>query len=200
MPKSVPFKSLRFREMMLQLWMEHAAFTLVVLLAKVHNLPTEAAFVQRLLSNQDNIGYLFVPKFGLEVGNKVAALLREHIAIAGQIIDSLIGRPAPADTATLQSKWAANGWEIADALYGLQAVGGNYVADRTAWRRHMTYGRKPGELDVANGGGHLDILTRLVAGYVKADYAEAMKHLDPYLRQAAQMAVHIASLFGHRYS
>lgn len=42
----------------------------------------------RLLKNQDDIGNLIKPYYGVEAGNKLTALLKEHILIAGKIIDA----------------------------------------------------------------------------------------------------------------
>lgn len=197
-PASVPLGELDAKQVMLQLWMEHVALTRAVLVAKVWSLPDEKLVVNRLLANQDHIAWLFLKQLPKALARPtavaVANLLREHIVIAGAIIDALIGRRPARDAAGLIGDWAENGWKLADALYALQQQLGKNVGNRAAWRRHFTYATRPRALAPA-GRGHLDILARLVKAYVARDYAQADGPLlDANLKQAAGMAAHLAAL------
>ena len=44
--------------------------------------------MERLLKNQDDIGNSIKPYYGEEAGNKLSALLREHIQLAGQVLEA----------------------------------------------------------------------------------------------------------------
>ena len=44
--------------------------------------------LKRLLKNQDDIGNSIKPYYGEEAGNALSKLLREHIEIAGQVVDA----------------------------------------------------------------------------------------------------------------
>lgn len=71
-----------------QLWMQHVAWTRSFITSDIASLGDKEAVLTRLLKNQDDIGNSIKPYYGEEAGNKLAALLREHIQLAGQVLDA----------------------------------------------------------------------------------------------------------------
>ena len=79
---------IKLREEMQKLWIEHAWWTRSVTISKLANLEDQNEVLNRLLQNQVDIGNLIKPYYGDEAGNKLTELLKEHIVIAGGIIDA----------------------------------------------------------------------------------------------------------------
>lgn len=86
------------------LWMEHVAYTRLYLISVVNNLPDTELVLARLMKNQEQIG-----------GNDkvLVKLLKEHIAIAGDIVGTLI-KKVPIDK--LYELWKMNAYQIANQL------------------------------------------------------------------------------------
>jgi hypothetical protein len=135
-------------------------------------------YVRRLLENQDNIAFFFVPKFGKAAAESVAGLLREHIAMAGELIDAL-----NTDDTKLQAEkkaaWYDNAARVGAALYDLQRGGAPYLS-KAQWMGEMKM--------------HLDLLTTLVAAYLDEKFDEALKATDPYVSHIRHLAVAVAKL------
>ena len=79
---------IKLREEMQKLWIDHAWWTRSVTISKLANLEDQNEVLNRLLQNQVDIGNLIKPYYGDEAGNKLTTLLKEHIVIAGEIIDA----------------------------------------------------------------------------------------------------------------
>lgn len=71
-----------------RLWIEHTIWTRSYIVSAVSNLEDQEKVLARLLKNQDDIGNTIKPYYGEEAGNKLAELLREHILIAGKVVDA----------------------------------------------------------------------------------------------------------------
>jgi hypothetical protein len=71
-----------------RLWIEHVLWTRSFLTSNLANLEDKEAVLERLLKNQDDIGNSIKPYYGEELGNKLSSLLRDHIAIAGQVVEA----------------------------------------------------------------------------------------------------------------
>src|SRR5262245_1731774 len=67
------------REGMRQLWEDHITWTRLVIVSTAADLPDREATTQRLLKNQQDIGDAVKPYFGDAAGEKLAALLKDHI-------------------------------------------------------------------------------------------------------------------------
>ena len=74
--------------------------------------------LERLLKNQDDIGNSIKPYYGEEAGNKLAALLREHINLAGKVVGSAKSNNK-SDLEKYNKLWYKNADEIADFLSSL---------------------------------------------------------------------------------
>jgi hypothetical protein len=100
-----------------KLWEDHIQFTRFYIVSAAHNLPDKDATAARLLQNQVDIGNAVKPAFGAAAGDRLTALLREHILGAVALIDAAKAK----DTAKVDAAgkaWYANGDEIAAFLSG----------------------------------------------------------------------------------
>ena len=100
---------------MRKLWEDHITYTRNYIISALADLPDADAVAKRLLQNQDDIGAAVKPYYGEDAGNKLAALLRDHITIATEVVTAAkTGDKAPLTAA--QAKWSANGKDIAAFL------------------------------------------------------------------------------------
>ena len=98
-----------------KLWIDHVTWTRSFIVSDLAALPDKEVVLQRLLKNQDDIGSSIKPYYGEEAGNKLSKLLREHITIAGQVVDSAKSNNK-ADLDKYNKLWYKNADEIADFL------------------------------------------------------------------------------------
>src|SRR6187401_2986402 len=79
-------KSEQLRMAMHKLWEDHIVWTRNVILNIIDDLPGTEQAVNRLLKNQDDIGNAVTPFYGDAGGKELTRLLREHIAIAADLL------------------------------------------------------------------------------------------------------------------
>ncbi len=107
--------TLDFRNAMRKLWEDHITWTRFYILSVAHNLPDKDATTQRLLANQADIGNALKPFYGEAAGNKLTALLNEHILGAADLLAAAkAGDKARVEAAS--QKWYANADAIAAFL------------------------------------------------------------------------------------
>ena len=109
-----------------QLWMQHVAWTRSFITSDIASLGDKEAVLERLLKNQDDIGNSIKPYYGEETGNKLAALLREHIQLAGQVLDAAKSGNQ-ADLEKYNALWYKNADQIADFLSSINPKYSNQV-------------------------------------------------------------------------
>ena len=107
--------AIEIRVAMRTLWEDHITYTRNYIISALAGLPDEQAMAERLLRNQDDIGNAIKPYYGDEAGNKLAALLRDHILIATEVVSAAKAGDNQQLTAA-QEKWSANGKDIAAFL------------------------------------------------------------------------------------
>ncbi|MGG7078410.1 glycosyltransferase [Clostridium sardiniense] len=71
-----------------KLWIDHVLWTRSFIVSDLASLEDKEPVLERLLKNQDDIGDSIKPYYGQEAGNKLAALLKDHIKLAGQVVDA----------------------------------------------------------------------------------------------------------------
>lgn len=71
-----------------KLWIDHVLWTRSFIVSDISSLADKNDVLQRLLKNQDDIGNSIKPYYGEEAGDKLSKLLRDHISIAGQVVDA----------------------------------------------------------------------------------------------------------------
>ena len=100
---------------MRQLWEEHIVYTRNFIISGLAGLEDAGPIAERLLRNQDDIGNAIKPYYGDEAGNKLTALLREHILIAADIVKAAKAGDN-AGVGAGQKAWLANADDIAAFL------------------------------------------------------------------------------------
>ncbi len=103
------------RNAMRQLWEEHIVYTRNFIISAVGGLEDTGKIADRLLRNQDDIGNAIKPLYGDAAGNKLAALLRDHILIAADIVTAAKAGDNEG-VAKGQKRWIANADDIAAFL------------------------------------------------------------------------------------
>ena len=98
-----------------RLWIDHVSWTRSFIVSDLASLDDKGPVLERLLRNQDDIGNSIKSYYGEEAGNKLASLLREHIELAGKVVDAAkTGNKA--DLAKYNKLWYENADEIAKFL------------------------------------------------------------------------------------
>lgn len=96
---------------MRKLWMEHAFWTKNAIDSILAGSDDTGVVVDRLLRNQDDIGNLIKPYYGIAAGNQLATLLRSHINIAGELVQA-VKAGDQTNIERLNQMWYANADQI----------------------------------------------------------------------------------------
>ena len=100
---------------MRKLWEDHITFTRNYIISALGNLPDASSVLTRLMQNQEDIGNAVKPYYGDAAGRRLTGLLKEHIAIAGDVVTAArSGDPGQLDMQ--QRRWSDNGRQIAAFL------------------------------------------------------------------------------------
>lgn len=97
---------------MRMLWEDHITWTRNYIISAVADLEDAGKVAERLLKNQDDIGNAIKPVYGDAAGNKLAALLRDHIMIATEVVKAAKAGNNE-DLTKANKKWNANADDIA---------------------------------------------------------------------------------------
>ena len=128
-----------FHDAMRQLWEDHITWTRLVIVSAAtlpDALPDLDPTVQRLLRNQDDIGDAIKPFYGDAAGEELSRLLREHIALAAELIAAAKAGDADAVEETSDA-WYANADEIADFLSAANPKHWPAAEMRAMMREHL---------------------------------------------------------------
>jgi hypothetical protein len=107
--------AVQLRQDMRKLWTDHVVWTRDYIVAAVGDQADAQAAATRLLKNQEDIGNAIAGVYGKAAGDKLTALLKEHITIAVDIIKfAKAGDKASQQQA--DAKWKKNAEDIADFL------------------------------------------------------------------------------------
>src|SRR5881394_1321238 len=107
----------QFHDAMRKLWEDHVTWTRLFIVSAAAGLPDKDATTQRLLQNQTDIGNAVAEFYGRDAGNKLTALLRDHILIAANIVTAA----KAGDNAKVTSenkRWHDNATDLAKFLHG----------------------------------------------------------------------------------
>lgn len=101
-----------------RLWFDHVLWTSnYITSATTAGAKDQNDVLARLLKNQEDLGNAVKPVYGEEAGNKLTSLLKEHIVIAGKIVDAAkSGNKALLNK--LNKEWYRNADSIAAFLSG----------------------------------------------------------------------------------
>jgi hypothetical protein len=129
-------KEAAFHDAMRKLWEEHITWTRIFIISAAGDLPDKAAATERLLQNQSDIGNAIKPYYGEAAGNKLTALLREHITTAAEVVAAAkMNDKAKLDDAN--KRWFANADQIADFLSGANGKSWPAAEMRSMMHEHL---------------------------------------------------------------
>lgn len=106
-----------FHDAMRRLWSDHVAYTRLFIVSAAAGSADKDATTQRLLQNQADIGNAVAEFYGRDAGNKLTALLKDHILIAANIVAAA----KAGDNAKVTSenkRWHDNATDLAKFLSG----------------------------------------------------------------------------------
>lgn len=108
-------KVIRLKYDMQKLWIEHAWWTRSFIVSSLAELEDQNNVQERLLRNQVDLGNMIKPYYGDEAGNQLTELLKEHILIAGEIINAA-KKGEQNNVEKFNKEWQQNADEIIDFL------------------------------------------------------------------------------------
>ena len=125
-----------FHDGMRKLWEDHVTWTRLYIVSAVGGLPDTKQTTDRLLQNQADIGNAVSEFYGREAGDKLTALLRDHIMTAAALVGAAkAGDQAKA--ADAKKRWYANAEDIAEFLAKANPKNWTKAALQTAMNTHL---------------------------------------------------------------
>lgn len=177
-------KQAAFQDAMRKLWEDHITWTRVFIISAAADLPDKATATDRLLQNQVDIGNAIKPYYGDAAGEKLTALLKEHITTAAEIVTAA----KAGDTAKMQDanrRWFENADQIAAFLSGANSK--NWPSAEMKQMMH----------------DHLNLTTAEVQARLKGDWAADVKAYDnvhgQILRMADMLSAGIVNQFPQKF-
>jgi hypothetical protein len=150
------------------LWLEHVVWTRQYIVAAAADSPDAAFAAERLLKNQEDIGDAIKPYYGDEAGDRLTALLKDHILIAVDLLDAAKAGDAEA-VEEIEAKWYDNGDDIATFL----------SAANSNWNK---------EEMVSMINEHLSLTKTEAVARLTGDYATDVETFDALYVHAVSMA------------
>jgi hypothetical protein len=163
-----------FQDDMRKLWEDHITYTRLYIVSAAGNPPDKDATAQRLLQNQADIGNAIKPIYGDDAGNKLTALLRDHILIAAKLIDAAKANNS-SEVETQKTAWDANADQISALLSG---------ANPKNW---------PLETLKSEMRSHLNLTLEEAVAQLKGNYAASIAAYDKVHQQILHMADMLSS-------
>ncbi|HZS20224.1 MAG TPA: hypothetical protein VFA63_04450 [Pseudonocardiaceae bacterium] len=118
------------------LWEDHGTWTRLTIVSVADNSPNLPVTQDRLLANQTDIGNAIKPYYGDDAGNKLTALLQQHIqAAAGVLKAAKTGNAAEIDQA--KAAFYANGNQIAEFLHNANPSNWQLDATQNMMKTHL---------------------------------------------------------------
>lgn len=108
-------KEAALHDAMRKLWEDHITWTRIFIISAAADLPDKAMATNRLLQNQNDIGNAIKQYYGEAAGNKLTALLKEHITTAADVVAAAKANDQ-AKLSDANKRWFANADQIADFL------------------------------------------------------------------------------------
>jgi hypothetical protein len=108
-------QQVRLHNRMRKLWEDHITWTRLAIVSFAGGLPDFDQTAARLLRNQEDIGNAIKPYYGRRAGNRLTALLKEHIAGAVELLQAAKAGD-DARFAAAKQAWYRNGRQIARFL------------------------------------------------------------------------------------
>jgi hypothetical protein len=129
-------RQVAFHDQMRKLWEDHITWTRLAIVTFADGSAGFDATAARLLQNQTDLGNAIKPFYGQAAGNALTALLRDHIAIAVELLQAAkAGDTAAFDAAS--ARWYANANDIADFLASANPRFWSRAELRAAMKEHL---------------------------------------------------------------
>lgn len=126
----------RYHDRMRKLWEDHIAWTRMAIVAFSDGSDGFPAAAERLMRNQVAIGNAIEPFYGERAGDRLTALLQDHIAVAVEVLQAA----KAGDTAAFEdanARWYANGDDVADFISSLDRAHWPRAVVRDMMRMHL---------------------------------------------------------------
>ena len=174
-----------FQDAVRKLWEDHVTWTRLYIVSAAAGLPDAQLTAERLLRNQDDIGDAIKPFYGEEAGEKLTALLRDHILKAAELLTAAKAGDT-AKVGAVKTTWYENGDEIAAFLSAANPK--NWPLD--AVKHHMRM-----HLDLT-----LDEAVKRLEGNYAADIALYDEVHEAILEMADILSAGIQAQFPQRFN
>jgi hypothetical protein len=169
---------------MRKLWEDHITWTRLFIVSAAADLPDKDATTQRLLRNQTDIGNAIKPIYGTAAGNKLTALLKEHITTAAEVV-AAAKMDDETKLADANRRWLANADAIAAFLSGANPK--NWPAREMRTMMHT----------------HLNLTTQEAVAQLHGDYPGSIRAYDRVhdyiLRMADMLSMGIVKQFPSKF-
>ena len=162
-------KQAAFHDAMRKLWEDHITWTRLAIVSFAGDLPDLPATEARLLRNQTDIGNAVRPFYGKTAGDKLTALLKEHIAGAVALMQAARSGDQAA-VARAKADWYVNGRQVSDFLSSANPA----YLPRGEMRSMMRM--------------HLDQTLSEAVNQLEGDYAASVRDYDAIHRHILEMA------------
>jgi hypothetical protein len=177
-------KQVALHDGMRKLWEDHITWTRLAIVSFAVGLPDLQATEDRLLRNQADIGDAVKPYYGKRAGDRLTALLREHILGAVALLTAAkAGDPAQIQQAS--DAWYRNANQIADFLHTANPRNWPRAEMRAMMKTHLDQTLKEAQ----------DQLTGNFAGSVR-DYDAVHRHI---LEMADMLSEGLVKQFPRRF-
>ena len=108
-------RAIQLHQDMRKLWTDHTVWTRDYIIAAVDDKPDATAAANRLMKNQEDIGNAVAAYYGAAAGQQLTSLLKQHIAIAVDLIKAAKAGDQAAQKLA-NDKWQQNAVDIAAFL------------------------------------------------------------------------------------
>ena len=174
-----------FQDAMRRLWSDHVAYTRLFIVDAAAGSKDKDATTARLLQNQTDIGNAVSGFYGAAAGNKLTALLKDHILIAASIVAAAKAGDN-AKVASENKRWHDNATDLAKFLHGANPKRWPEATLQTALFTHLDQTLSEASHELKGN----------YAASIK-DYDEAMNHM---LMVADLLSDGIAAQFPSKFS
>jgi hypothetical protein len=125
-----------FHDAMRKLWEDHITWTRLAIVTFADGSDGFSATAGRLLANQVDLGNAIKPFYGEQAGDRLTALLHDHITIAVELLQAAKSGDSAA-FADARTRWYANADDIADHLSSLNPEAWPRAVLREMMRTHL---------------------------------------------------------------
>ncbi|WP_411727973.1 hypothetical protein [Methyloglobulus sp.] len=163
-----------FQTAMRKLWEDHVTWTRLYIVSALADLPDRGPTAERLLRNQVDIGNAIKPFYGDPAGEKLTALLNDHIVIAVDVVSAA----KAGDQAKLKEankRWYANADDIGAFLGGANPKNWPSAEMKSMMREH------------------LDLINAMVVARLNKDWAGDIATYDKYHEHILKMVADVLS-------